>query len=71
MTDTLEVLDNSMGFDTKNRNDRLHKGLVSVYDTVYSLEGSMKLNSEIGQGTEIIITMQMKGKRSYESFISR
>lgn len=66
-----KVLDNGMGFDTENRNDRLHKGLVSVCDTVYSLEGSIKLNSEIGQGTEIIITMPMKGERSYESFISR
>lgn len=68
---TLEVLDNGMGFDVENCNDRLHKGLVSVYDTVYSLEGNIELNSEIGQGTEIIIIMPMKGEHSYESFISR
>lgn len=67
----LEVSDNGMGFDIKNCNNRLHKGLVSVHDTVYSLEGNIEMNSEIGQGTEIIITLPMKGERSYESFISR
>lgn len=68
---TLEVLDNGMRFDTENRNNMLHKGLSSVYDTVYSLEGNIELNAEIGQGTKTFITIPMKGERSYESFISR
>lgn len=68
---TLEVLDNGMGFDTENRDNRLHKGLASVYDAVYSLEGNIELSSEIGQGTKIVVAMPMKGERSYESFISR
>lgn len=68
---TLEVVDDGMGFDTENSNYRQQKGLVSVYDTVYSLEGMIELKSKREQGTKVIITLPMKGEHSYESFISR
>lgn len=68
---TLAVVDNGIGFDTESRNGRLHKGLTSIYETVHSLEGDITLSSKAEQGTEIIITMPMKGEHSYESFISR
>lgn len=68
---TLEISDDGIGFEASPQKARLHKGLISVQDTVYALQGDMTLNAKVGQGTTIRITMPMKGERSYESFISR
>lgn len=68
---TLGVTDDGIGFDVNKQNIFLHKGLTSIYDTVFSLEGNIELYSKAEEGTKIIIAIPMKGERSYESFTSR
>lgn len=67
----LKVQDNGIGFQAFPTKIENHRGLHSIQEQVSLLEGSMTIHSLPESGTQIIITMPMKGDDSYESFISR
>lgn len=67
----LKVQDNGIGFQAISIKTQNHRGLHSIQEQVSLLEGSMTIHSLPESGTQVIITMPMKGDDSYESFISR
>lgn len=66
----LIVGDDGEGFDT-SREYPAHRGLASIREQVSFLGGNMTVRSAPGAGTEIVITIPMKGENSYENFIDR
>lgn len=68
---SLKVSDNGTGFDTLSCRHSEHQGLSSIQEQVSLLNGAMTIQSSPGTGTQIMITMPMRGEDSYESFISR
>lgn len=67
----LKVSDDGEGFETTDCHNSDHRGLVSIQEQVSLLDGDMKIQSALKSGTQIAITMPMRGENSYESFISR
>lgn len=67
----LVVKDNGIGFHVTKVDTKKHHGLISIQEQVSLLEGIMEIESSPNTGTQITITMPMKGDESYESFISR
>lgn len=56
----IEINDNGVGFDTTqlkniNREDKSGFGLSMMKERVYLLSGTIKINSEIGKGTSILV----------------
>ena len=56
----IEINDNGVGFDTNqleniNREDKSGCGLSMMKERVYLLSGTIKINSEIGKGTSILV----------------
>ncbi len=70
-TISLKVSDNGTGFETLSYRQPEHQGLASIQEQVGLLNGVMAIQSHSGTGTQITITMPMRGEDSYESFISR
>ena len=70
-TISLKVSDNGTGFETLSYRQSEHRGLASIQEQVSLLDGVMTIQSSPETGTQIMITMPMRGEDSYESFISR
>ena len=51
---TMLIKDNGKGFDTQQKKDKSF-GLIGMRERVEMLEGKLKINSKIGQGTAILI----------------
>lgn len=66
----LRVCDDGEGFDPSCEYPA-HQGLASIREQVTLLNGNLIVRSAPETGTEIIITMPMKGENSYENFIDR
>lgn len=67
----LKVSDNGKGFEIPACFPSEHQGITSIQEQVHLLDGSMIMNSTPKTGTQISITIPMKGEDSYENFISR
>lgn len=67
----LKVEDDGIGFEREECDGISHRGLASIQEQVSLLDGNIKVRSVPGGGTEIVITMPMRGEGSYENFISR
>ena len=68
---TLKVSDNGIGLQPDFCSQPGHRGLSSIQEQVTLLDGKMEIHSTSQSGTQISVTMPMRGKDSYESFISR
>lgn len=70
----LKVSDNGTGFTSCSNSpsypNAAHQGLASIQEQVYLLEGTIIIHAAPNTGTEIIITLPMKGEHSYETFIN-
>ncbi len=54
---TLEIADNGKGFDLKGKNQKIGHGLSNMETRAQEQGGRFKLDSELGQGTTICITL--------------
>lgn len=68
---SLKVSDDGKGFETAYCQGCNHRGLASIQEQVSLLDGAMNIESAAESGTQITITMPMRGEDSYESFIGR
>lgn len=65
----LQVTDNGTGFPSPAPSHGAHQGLASLQEQVGLLGGAMVIQPGAEVGTQITITMPMKGADSYENFI--
>ncbi|MEG0379361.1 MAG: ATP-binding protein, partial [Eubacterium sp.] len=68
---SLAVSDNGIGMKENSDEASDHHGLSSIREQVILLNGQMTVESTPGDGTQVMITMPMRGEDSYENFISR
>lgn len=68
---TLKVTDNGIGFKPFTYKSGSHQGLASIGEQVSLLDGTMNIQSTIGGGTSVVISMPMNGGDSYENFVGR
>lgn len=68
---TLKVSDNGIGLQPDFCPGPGHRGLSSIQEQVSLLNGKIEIHSAPQSGTQISVTMPMRGEDSYESFISR
>lgn len=68
---TLKVSDNGIGLPPDFCSRPGHRGLSSIQEQVSLLDGKIEIHSASQSGTQISITMLMRGEDSYENFISR
>lgn len=68
---TLQVTDNGKGFKLSDHTADNHSGLCSIREQVGLLGGKMIIQNAPEHGSQILITMTMKGDDSYESFTGR
>ena len=67
----LQVKDDGIGLFASTDDLRAHRGLASVREQVGLLQGSISIRAVPKKGTNISITIPMKGEESYAHFIGR
>ena len=68
---TLYVTDDGVGPGRFMQHTAGHRGLATIQEQVAQLNGRMSVKANRPRGTQVTITMPMKGEKSYESFIGR
>jgi len=59
----LEVVDNGLGFDQKNKNNVESYGLIGMKERVFLIEGKLNIFSKIGEGTTIQVKIPYKDEK--------
>jgi len=54
---TLTIQDDGFGFDTKSREPTGHFGLVGMHERAQLAGGKLKIQSEKGKGTKVVLTI--------------
>jgi two-component system sensor histidine kinase DegS len=61
---TLSITDDGKGFDVKileSKGNRTGIGLIGIRERAASLNGDMKIESSLGHGTTLLISLPVKG----------
>ncbi len=67
----LTVHDNGLGFNLNIDNTNAGTGWISINNTIKTLDGTIDISSKLNEGSEINISIPLKGEHSYENFINR
>ena len=56
----VQIADNGHGFDISGVDPKVHHGILSMRERVYSMNGRFNLESAIGEGTKISIEVPLQ-----------
>ncbi len=63
----IRISDNGVGFNTKTIGKQIgqHYGLIGLYERVRILDGEIKIQSELGKGTNIVVSFPVQNPLKY------